>query len=246
MCGDPDRAPGEWHSEDYSEPFSFQPPESYPLCKPCHGRLHKRFNAPAGEWELFCLHLESGGYGSEFVKRLTLAERRDLSQHLASGEAVSLARVRPCSPGPHWWQTLTLDPESLEAPWARPRPLRERPAAEDYATAMLAIGLSDTEAAILRLHAAADRRTLSMRAIAKGVLGTDKPYAANLAYGRLAARLTEALGWAPDRRADGTPVWMSAVAEGWYPPRREYEWTMVPPLAEAVVNGDATAERSTP
>src|SRR5471030_2478852 len=72
MCGDPDRAAGEWHSEDYSEPFSFRPPESYPVCKACHGRLHKRFNAEPGEWELFCLYLEAGGYGSEFVKRLTL------------------------------------------------------------------------------------------------------------------------------------------------------------------------------
>ena len=78
MCGDPDRAPGEWHSEDYAEPFSYEPPACYPMCKPCHGRLHKRFNALPGEWQLFCLHLASGGYGKEFVQKFALQERRDL------------------------------------------------------------------------------------------------------------------------------------------------------------------------
>lgn len=29
LCGDPDRAPGEWHSEDYSPPYRFEPPATY-------------------------------------------------------------------------------------------------------------------------------------------------------------------------------------------------------------------------
>ena len=111
MCGDPDRASGEWHSEDYSEPFSFQPPESYPVCKACHGRIHKRFDAEPGEWELFCLHLDAGGYGSEFVKRLTINQRREYSRALASGSSVTLAEIRPRMPGARWWRSLTLDPK---------------------------------------------------------------------------------------------------------------------------------------
>jgi len=34
MCEDPKRPPGEWHSEDYSEPFRFEPPQSYPSASP--------------------------------------------------------------------------------------------------------------------------------------------------------------------------------------------------------------------
>ena len=141
MCGDPDRASGEWHSEDYSEPFSFQPPESYPVCKACHGRIHKRFNAEPGEWELFCLHLDAGGYGSEFVKRLTINQRRAYSRALASGSSVTLAEIRPRTPGARWWRSLTLDPESLESPWARPRPLRPRPGTAAFAAAFELLGI---------------------------------------------------------------------------------------------------------
>ena len=63
MCFDPDRLAGDWHSEDYPEPCSFQSPESYPLCSVCHGRIHERFNGAPGDWKLFYLHLESGDYG---------------------------------------------------------------------------------------------------------------------------------------------------------------------------------------
>lgn len=73
-----------------------------------------------------------------------------------------------------------------------------------------------------------------MRTLAVNVLASDHPRAANLLYGKLAHRLTMALGWTPDLRSDGSSVWMSVVAEGWQPPRREYEWTMVPAVATAV------------
>ena len=81
-----------------------------------------------------------------------------------------------------------------------------------------------------------------MRQIAEDVLQASRPSAANLAYGKLAKRLVEALDWQPDERADGSPVWMSVIAEGWYPPTRaslksEYELVMIPALASVIRSG---------
>lgn len=235
MCCDPNRAAAEWHSEDYSEPYSFEPPASYPVCKPCHGRLHKRFNAPAGEWQLFCRHLDAGGYGREFVQLHSVADRRALCARLVEGEAVALAFIRARRSGDDWWSDLTLDPEALEAPWARPRPLRPRPDAAAFAAAMAMLTLTDLEWAMLRFHAAAPRRTATMRDIAAHVLGKGDASLANLHYGRVARKLCETLGWKPDRRPDGSAIWMSLLAEGWHPPGREYEWTMVRSAADAAM-----------
>ncbi|OAN99198.1 hypothetical protein A8B75_19290 [Sphingomonadales bacterium EhC05] len=233
MCGDPNRAPGNWHSEDYSEPFSFEAPESFPVCGVCHSRLHKRFNAEPGEWKLYCLFLASGGYGSEFTKCMTLRERRALAARISSEERIELASMRELVDRPNWWEDLTLDPESLEAPWARPRPLRPRPDADAFSTAFKQFEFSETERSILRFHSASSRRTASMRQIAKAVLGVNKPQSVNLAYGRLAKKVCGELQWHPDRRADGSKIWMSLFAEGWQPAVREYEWTMVSTAATA-------------
>jgi hypothetical protein len=56
-----------------------------------------------------------------------------------------------------------------------------------------------------------------MRLVAECVLSSDNPASANLAYGRLAHRLCGARTFDPDYREDGSPVWMTAVAEGWQP-----------------------------
>ena len=234
MCGDPERPHRGWHSEDYSEPFNFEPPASYPICEPCHKKLHHRFDAPAGEWELFCRHLEAGGYGREFVELRSLAERRLLYERIESGTPVELAHVRGREPGPNWWRDLTLDTESRLAPWARPRPLRPRPDAAAFRRAFDEIGLSEQQTSFLRAHANAPRRTATMRALSYAALGREDPKAANLLYGTLARRLTSLLEWEPDQRDDGSSVWMSLLAEGWWPQGREYEWVMVPSAIAAV------------
>lgn len=235
ICGDPNRAPAEWHSEDYSEPFSFQPPQSYPVCKPCHGRLHKRFNAAPGEWELFCRHLEAGGYGAEFVKLHSVTRRQELCKLLVAGKSVGLEVIRDRPPRDEWWRELTMDPESLEAPWARPRPLRPRPEAAAFRKAFSALPLPQVVFSILLFHAVAPRRTATMRAISINVLGEDDPQQVNLIYGRAARKLCEILNWVPDTRSDGSKVWMSVLAEGWKPQNREFEWTMVRSAADAVL-----------
>ncbi|TRD10418.1 hypothetical protein FGU71_00040 [Erythrobacter insulae] len=239
LCRDPDRAPGEWHSEDYSQPFRFEPPQTSPICKSCHLRLHKRFNQPPEEWELFCRHVDAGGYGRDFVATYPLARRRALMHKIANGEAVEVPLIRERELGDRWWRNLTLDPESLEAPWARPRPLRPRPDKDALRRALCAISPSQKEWAILRFHAHAFRRTATMRVIAAEVLGSSSAQTANLAYGKLARRLVEMTGWEPDVRPDASPIWMRIVAEGWAPPskdgaEREYELVMVPDLVEVV------------
>ncbi|MCD1645316.1 hypothetical protein [Aurantimonas coralicida] len=243
LCGDPDRPASEWHSEDYSQPYSFVPPQSYPLCKPCHSRLHKRFDRPAAEWEVFCRHVDAGGTGQEFTALYPPGKRDAMCRRIAEGLPVDLPRLRERPDGPAWWRGLTLDPESLAAPWARPRPLRPRPGAQAYRQAIAAAAPTEKEAAILRFHAAAPRRTVTMRTIARQVLNKDDPRAANLAYGRLARRIGENLDFEPDRREDGSFFWMSVVAEGWEPrasrdQRREYELVMIPALGEIFGRGD--------
>lgn len=235
MCGDPDRSPHEWHCEDYSEPFGFGSPQSYPLCKPCHSRLHKRFKAQPGEWALFCQHLDSGGYGREFTELYSADVRRVMCGELLSGRPVDLKVIRARPQTEAWWRDLTLDPESLFAPWARPRPLRPRPSTEAYLAAFKDAKLSENEVNLLLTHAQAPKRTASMRTLASLALTSDQPKTANLIYCSLARRLTSLLDWEPDKRADGSPIWMSLLAEGWTPPAREYELTMVPTAAEAVV-----------
>lgn len=236
LCGDPDRPRNQWHSEDYSSPQTVAPPQTYPLCNACHGRIHKRFKAPAGEWELFCRHVDAGGYGREFTGLYSGAARKRMCEAVATGQPVNVACIRQRLESPAWWRDLTLDPESLIAPWARPRPLRPRPDADCFRAAIAAVGLSSTENAILRFHAGARHRTANMRDIARAAMNSDKPTAANLAYGRLARRLCQNLAWEPDRRANHSPIWMSLVAEGWNPPStpvapREFEWVMVPSLS---------------
>ena len=239
MCGDPDRPPGNWHSEDYSEPFLFEPPATFPVCNACHSRLHKRFARPAAEWELFCRHLEAGGYGREFTILHSAAQRRALSAALELGEDVDLDPIRERLSITLDCRILTLDPESLEAPWARPRPLRVRPGKDEFRQAIVEIQLSEHEWRILRYHARAPRRTVTMREIARHALNSSRPGAANLAYGKLAHRLGEQLDWEPDKREDGSPFWMSVVAEGWQPPSsaerpREFELVMIPTLVDLI------------
>lgn len=233
MCGDPERETA-LHSEDYSEPYTFVPPETYLLCKACHLRLHKRFGEPPENWALFLCHLRSGGYGAEFTKRYTLLQRRAWQDALARGEPVELPAIRARRlDGPQWWEIVSLNPESLIAAWARPRPLRLRPTIEQYQEAIKDVRPSDKEIALLRCHAKSPNRSASMRDLAKGALQSDNVATANLVYGSFAKRLCEAMPtWLPDQREDGSYIWMSLLAEGWQPENREFEWVLVPPLAK--------------
>lgn len=122
LCGDPGTKV-RYHSEDYSLPYLWDAPAVYALCRPCHSRLHKRFDTP-GSWEAFKAFLRRGYYAREATSK-----RLDKLQRLGSKYAwpeVS-RRVRPRLADP-WWERLTTDRRSLRARWARPRYDEESPA----------------------------------------------------------------------------------------------------------------------
>lgn len=231
MCGDPER-PNALHSEDYSEPRTFLPPQTYLLCKACHSRIHKRFNDSKESWQLFLMHLRSGGYGAEFTQRYSVAQRREWQAALADGLPVEMPFIRNRKANADtWWEQLTLDPISQTAAWARPRPLRPRPSLAAFEAVLKGLELSDKEQSLLHCHAASKNHSATMRDLAKRALNSEHPNTANLLYGSLAHRLCEAIpDWKPDTRPDKTPIWMSIVAEGWQPEAGEFEWVLIPQL----------------
>ena len=119
MCGDPN-SPVAPHSEDYSEPFLWDQPAEYAVCNTCHGRIHKRFASPFN-WEAYKRHLRRGGYGSDLKSPPIARLISRLAQSLEEGSGFSLDSLRPSPPADIWWETLTTDPKSLKAAWARKR-----------------------------------------------------------------------------------------------------------------------------
>jgi hypothetical protein len=122
MCGDPD-APVAPHSEDYSDPYHWEPPFTFALCPTCHARLHRRFAAPAS-WLSYKRHLRRGGYGSDLKSAKIAREVSRLAKSLKAGKPFDLpllARNKTLT-GSEWWEFLSTDARILTERWARPRP----------------------------------------------------------------------------------------------------------------------------
>lgn len=119
MCGDPD-SPVAPHGEDYSEPYHWLRPAVYAVCRTCHARLHRRFRSPHA-WEAYKRHLRRGGYGADLRSPKMARELTRLAKALAQGNAFDLSPLRSASTNEAWWESLTVDPESLTANWARVR-----------------------------------------------------------------------------------------------------------------------------
>lgn len=123
LCGDPD-AKVEFHDEDYSQPYSWEPPAAYCVCRHCHlHKIHSRFANPI-VWKAFLAHVRRGGYASDLVNPKVKEEIEAFKLALKKGECIVLASLRPYKgrAGEEWFSQLTLERVSLTSPNARPRP----------------------------------------------------------------------------------------------------------------------------
>jgi hypothetical protein len=122
LCGDPE-SPVEPHSEDYSMPYLWSPPAEYMICRSCHGWIHKRFNRP-DDWRDFQAHVRRGGYAREFSGPGARKERDMAAEARGQGGLFEWAPTagRSIHLGQDWWDHLTMLPDSLNSPLARPRP----------------------------------------------------------------------------------------------------------------------------
>lgn len=226
ICGD--RA-AVLHSEDYSLPYTFSPPQTYSLCRPCHRRIHRRFNEPPEVWGLWQEHLKAGGYGAEFAEMYPAKSWERLVQLIALGKFAlpSMIRKRQVE-GNEWWLHLSLDPLTQFAAWARPRPLRERPTVQQYSDAISAIGLSPVESSLLLLHAQTGHGSIGMAELSQKAFASFGRVSAARVYRDLGKRLCEEMDWEPSTFRNGYPNWLTVLAECWKPEAMELEWVLLP------------------
>ena len=113
LCGETE-GKFQYHSEDYSEPWSWDPPATFVTCKSCHSRLHKRFDDPLG-WEAFKAHIRRGGTSTELQDPTHRDEMLAVRDALRRGDPLpDLPVLRPrVIPPDTWWQNLSDDPQKL-------------------------------------------------------------------------------------------------------------------------------------
>ena len=116
MCGDPSPPKMQTHAEDYSKPYRWLPPATYPLCSRCHSRLHSRFDAPS-RWQSFLKFLRRGWYGRE-VPSVELNRLTQLNDAYPWSELPHDPPMR-ADANSWWWESLTMDKASLRSPAAR-------------------------------------------------------------------------------------------------------------------------------
>ncbi|BCR04290.1 hypothetical protein DESUT3_13590 [Desulfuromonas versatilis] len=103
-----------------------------------------------------------------------------------------------------------------------------------YNRALVDMGLTDKQKEMLTAHYSAPDRRITMTRLAETV-GYQNYAAANLQYGKLAKKLCQVMDAEPDDRyKDGSPFWLSIIAEAWKNKDGEYEFQMWPELAEAL------------
>jgi hypothetical protein len=122
LCGD-SGCPVEPHTEDYSEPYLWENPAEYAVCKTCHSRLHKRFKSRHA-WTAYKVHLRRGGYGSDLKTDALRDEVALLTKALEAGNPAVLTQLPrdKALTGSEWWEGLSVDEGTLTDPASRPRP----------------------------------------------------------------------------------------------------------------------------
>lgn len=114
LCGDPD-VPVEHHSEDYGQPYIWEPPGLFELCRHCHRhKLHKRF-ADVALWHAYLTHVRRGGYARDLKDKSIMEEVAQCKRAIQQGKAFCLRPLRPYTKriGHEWFAQLTMDPASL-------------------------------------------------------------------------------------------------------------------------------------
>jgi hypothetical protein len=106
---------------------------------------------------------------------------------------------------------------------------------KNFKKALTGVELSSSQLAMVRVHYGAPDRRITMSKLAEAV-GYKNYRAANLQYGKLGKQIAQFLSEEPDyRNADGSPVWLFMLAEGWKSASSgEWEWQMWPELAQAL------------
>lgn len=110
LCGDPD-SPVEYHDEDYSIPYRWEPPAVYVLCHHCHvHKLHTRFLRPT-RWLAFLAHVRRGGYARDLKDPLIKKEFEAYCKTIENGQRCALRSLRPyvAKQGQEWFADLRLD-----------------------------------------------------------------------------------------------------------------------------------------
>jgi hypothetical protein len=120
LCGN-EECEVEPHSEDYSQPYKWRPPQEYLVCRSCHLWIHKRFSQP-DTWNDFKAHVKRGGYASEFASAAVKAERKKAVDARTQKIEYAWKPIEGRTVRQGWWDYLTLDPDSTTARSARPRP----------------------------------------------------------------------------------------------------------------------------
>lgn len=105
---------------------------------------------------------------------------------------------------------------------------------ERYQQALVEMGLTYRQIELLVAHYRAPDRRITMSKLAKEV-GYQNHSGANLQYGKLAKKICENMDTEPDDlHKDGSPFWLSIIAEAWKNQAGEYEFQMWSELAEAL------------
>lgn len=188
-------------------------------------------------WCLWLEHLKAGGYGSEFS-----AKPVPTQQVLFEHPRPEVIRPRAIT-GQEWWLHLSLDPQTLNAAWARPRPLQERPSIQRYSDAIRDIGLSLLESSLLLFHTKAGHRSIGMADLSEKAFVSFGRVSAAKVYRDLGKRLCEAMAWEPPTFRGGNPNWTSILAENWKPSSGKTEWYLLPEI-RGVIGNEHRTERS--
>lgn len=127
LCGDP-KAEVEYHDEDYSEPYRWDKPAAYALCKHCHvQKVHGRFRFPH-RWKAFLAHIRRGGHASDLygpdAKPKYREEFESCCEAVKAGKPAELQSLRTYKgdEGREWFTNLTLVEAAMSEAFSRPRP----------------------------------------------------------------------------------------------------------------------------